>query len=49
LCLALGQTEKEEKRERMKLMRLHNIDETAAAEMIGEQIAERRRMQAMAA
>lgn len=49
LCLALGQTEKEEKRERMKLMRLHNIDETAAAEMIGEQIAERRRVQAMAA
>ncbi len=43
LCLALGQTEKEEKMARAKLMKKHNIDELAAAEMIGQLIAEGRR------
>jgi conjugative transfer ATPase len=46
LCLALGQSEKEEKTARFKLMQEHNIDELAAAQMIGEQIAAGRRKQA---
>jgi len=47
LCLALGQSEKEEKSARRKLEIEHNIDELAAAEMIGEQIAAGRRRQVM--
>ncbi len=43
LCLALGQSEKEEKTARAKLMNEHNIDELEAAEMIGQQIAAGRR------
>lgn len=43
LCLALGQSEKEEKTARFKLMQQHNIDELQAAVMIGEQIANGRR------
>lgn len=43
LCLALGQSEKEEKTARGKLMRQHGISELEAAEMIGEQIASGRR------
>jgi len=47
LCLALGQTEKEEKRARMKLMKAHSIDESEAAEMIGAQMAYGRRTRNM--
>ncbi len=43
LCLALGQSEKEEKTARGKLMQQHGISELEAAEMIGEQIANGRR------
>lgn len=43
LCLALGQSEKEEKTARAKLMAKHNINELQAAEMIGEMIASGRR------
>jgi conjugative transfer ATPase len=43
LCLALGQSEKEEKTARGKLMQQHGISELEAAEMIGEQIASGRR------
>ena len=44
LCLALGQSEKEEKTARFKLMQQHNITELQAAQMIGEKMAEGRRM-----
>ena len=43
LCLALGQSEKEEKTARFKLMQQHNCSELDAAAMIGEQIAKGRR------
>lgn len=43
LCLALGQSEKEEKTARFKLMQQHNISELEAAAMIGEMIAKGRR------
>ena len=43
VCLALGQSEKEEKRSRFKLMEQHQCDELEAAEMIGQKIAEGRR------
>jgi conjugative transfer ATPase len=43
LCLALGQSEKEEKTARFKLMQQHNITELEAASMIGEAIAKGRR------
>ncbi len=43
LCLALGQSEKEEKTARAKLMDQHNITELEAATMIGEMIASGRR------
>lgn len=43
LCLALGQSEKEEKTARFKLMQQHNITELEAAAMIGEMIAKGRR------
>jgi conjugative transfer ATPase len=43
LCLALGQSEKEEKRARSKLMQEHGIDELEAAQMIGDRIAAGRR------
>lgn len=46
LCLALGQSEKEEKTARAKLMAKHNITELQAAEMIGEAIARGRRQAA---
>ncbi len=49
LCLALGQSEKEEKRARMKLMKQHGIDECEAAEMIGAAMAEGRRNRVEAA
>ncbi len=42
LCLALGMTEKDEKRARKKLMNEHGIDEMEAAVMIGEQLAKGR-------
>lgn len=43
LCLALAQTEKEEKTARGELMASHNCSELAAAEMIGDSIARGRR------
>lgn len=43
LCFALGQSEKEEKTARFKLMQKHNIDELQAAEMIGDILAAGRR------
>lgn len=43
LCLALGQSEKEEKTARYKLMQQHGITELEAAEKIGEMIAKGRR------
>lgn len=43
LCLALGQSEKEEKTARFKLMQQQNISELEAAAMIGEMIAKGRR------
>ena len=43
LCLALGQTEKEEKTVRGKLMKEYACSELNAAEMIGEEMAESRR------
>jgi len=43
LCFALAMTEKEEKRDRFKLMKEHNITELEAAMMIGERISEKRR------
>lgn len=44
LCLALGQSEKEEKRERYKIMKEHSLDdELDAAIIIGNRMAESRR------
>jgi len=42
LTLALAGTEKEEKRERMKIMKKHDVDEVRAAEIIGETISKSR-------
>lgn len=43
LCFALGQSEKEEKTARARLMKKHNVTELEAAEMIAEIIADGRR------
>lgn len=43
LCFALAMTEKEERQERTKLMHQFNITEMEAAEMIGRNLAEKRR------
>lgn len=43
LCFALAMTEKEEKRERFKLMRKHGCSEMEATAFVAEAIAEKRR------